>query len=351
MKITKNIKILFLYTFLVDFLVAIQIAIIPKFSKSSISIGNYKAESFVLAFILSFFIFIFFLDVFKNKQGLKRTIQAGLAFMIFGSIAIFVEDSEVNFIFGRIFIGLGSGMVIASQLGMIWHGYFEKIRLFWVVILGAFCLGFFGGDYFLDFLSGPNLSDMRVAFILSSIIPALAIFEFNKYSESGIRFLLREKARIGILGVGHFMNETFNFFFDYILYSFVIWKFGPLWGSLIMGCLALATCYIMIRMYDWSKKDWLGLETIKQLKQFEGGSFFRRMISRILKKGDWAIFIFLSIQFDAFVTMIYMREGAHKYSGFSKRDWKIFFSSFLVSFIYWNSIIITGVSIFKYLFF
>lgn len=152
------------------------------------------------------------------------------------------------------------------------------------------------------------------------------------------------KDRLAVLGVGLSANALMVYGFDYLIYPFVIWKLGILKGGVVMMSLSFLVCYLTILFYDWSKKDWLGIETVKGLKEYNGSSKAGRFASWMLKKGDAAVMVFLSIKYDPFITTAYMRHGAHEYNGLSRRDWRIFLSSVLISNVYWTFAAFAGVS-------
>lgn len=155
--------------------------------------------------------------------------------------------------------------------------------------------------------------------------------------------------RFGIFGVGVLANKLQIWGFDYVLYPFVIWYLGPIAGALVMTLLSFLACYGTLRFYDWSKKDWLGIETVKSLKDWESSTRLARFTSWILKKGDPAALLFLSIHFDPFITTAYMRHGSHRYNGLSNRDWKIFIGSLLIGNTYWTIAVFAGISIIEWL--
>ena len=101
-----------------------------------------------------------------------------------------------------------------------------------------------------------------------------------------------------------------------------------------------------IKFYDWSKRDWLGIEAIKGLKTYNGNKMIGRFTSWILKRSEPVIFLFLSLRYDAFTTTVYMRQG--KFNGMSKRDWTIFMGSLLLSNIYWTLACFMGITLFEW---
>lgn len=159
------------------------------------------------------------------------------------------------------------------------------------------------------------------------------------------RWALHHKQRIGIVLIGHTAKRIEEYLFDWLLYGIVVgwsmYTFGSLYGSivafLVMTPLSAIMCYGYIRFYDWAKRDWLGFETIEELREKEAShGLFMRTLLKIARKGDFAMFIALSIYGDPFMTTVYFRRGSHKYNGLSRRDWKIFWSSVVVSNAYWT---------------
>jgi hypothetical protein len=157
------------------------------------------------------------------------------------------------------------------------------------------------------------------------------------------------KKRLAVLAIGISVNAIVSsYLFDYLLYPFVIWKLGIIKGGLVMTGLAGIFCYLTFVFYDWSKKDWLGIETIKSLKNYDGAVKLGRMASWFMKQSDPMIMLFLSVKYDAFITTAYMRHGAHQFNGLTKRDWKIFGLNLAISNLYWTLASFMGVSLIEY---
>ncbi|MBI5076092.1 MAG: hypothetical protein HZB62_13125 [Nitrospirae bacterium] len=95
--------------------------------------------------------------------------------------------------------------------------------------------------------------------------------------------------------------------------------------------------------YDWSKRDWLGIEAIKDLKTYRGNRAIGRFTAWILKRSDSMISLFLSLHYDPFTTTAYLRKG--KFNGMGKRDWTVFMGSLLLSNIYWKLACYIGISL------
>jgi len=134
--------------------------------------------------------------------------------------------------------------------------------------------------------------------------------------------------------------------FDYMLYPFIIYKFGILAGGGIMTLLSLATCILLLQFYDRTKRDWLGIETTKNIREYNGDKRIGQFTSWVMKKSTPIAFLVLSLRFDPFITTAYMRHG--KYNGMSKRDWKIFTGSLLISNLYWTLACYMGITVFEW---
>lgn len=143
-------------------------------------------------------------------------------------------------------------------------------------------------------------------------------------------------ARCAVLGIGLVAHWAMCRGFDYLLYPFVIFKMGVMAGGVVMLFLCFATCYGTLRLYDRSKHDWLGIETLKAIRERVDQGESNRLVSWILRQSTPVALLLLSVKFDAFTTTAFLRSGAHTYSGLSRRDWKIFLASLLIGNAYWT---------------
>jgi hypothetical protein len=150
--------------------------------------------------------------------------------------------------------------------------------------------------------------------------------------------------RIGELALGHTVNTlVLGYAFDYILYPFVFWKLGLLKGGVIMALLSLVACLLTLWFYDWSKRDWLGIEAVKQLRDGEAKSRWRRVLAWALNKGDLPACVTLPIWSDPFITTACLRRGA--FNGMTQRDWRIFFASWLIGNAWWALACFGGIEV------
>lgn len=152
------------------------------------------------------------------------------------------------------------------------------------------------------------------------------------------------KRKFAELSLGLTVSNLITYSFEYFLYPFSIYKLGILKGGLVMTFLSFIICILAMKFYDWSKRDWIGIEAIKEIKTYKGTKKIWRVTSWVLKKSEPIVFLFLSVKFDPFVTTAYMRHGSHQYNGMNKRDWTIFMSSLIVSNGVWIFACFTGIS-------
>ena len=169
--------------------------------------------------------------------------------------------------------------------------------------------------------------------------------EIEQSASVPLRQPLSWRGRVAELTTGITVFKLSNNAFDYALYPFVIYKLGIIKGGLFMTFLAFLTNILCMKFYDWSKRDWLGIEALKGMKVYEGKNRLVKFLSGMLKKSDTAAFLFFSIKEDAFVTMVYLRHGSYQYNGMSARDWRILLASLAVANIYWTLASYMGLSL------
>lgn len=147
--------------------------------------------------------------------------------------------------------------------------------------------------------------------------------------------------RFAELAMGHSINKALDYMFDYVLYPAAIWNLGAFLGGGVMAVASLAICLCCLRLYDWSKRDWLGIEAIKSLRTDPSRAGTWMPLARLLRMGTIPAFLGLSIYTDPFITTAYMRSGA--FNGMSKRDWSIFIGSWLIGNLEWILIVSGGI--------
>jgi hypothetical protein len=156
------------------------------------------------------------------------------------------------------------------------------------------------------------------------------------------------RERAAVLGVGLLGNQAMVWAFDFLLYPFVLWRFGLLYGCLIMTALSALVCYLTLLFYDWSKKDWLGIEAIKELKHSEGKGPVTRFLARLMRRGDGLALLALSVYFDPFIAVAYLRSGSYHFNGLTRREWRLFWVSVLIGNLFWSFVAFTGITVFRW---
>ena len=153
--------------------------------------------------------------------------------------------------------------------------------------------------------------------------------------------------RIKELALGHTVNQVICYSFDFGLYPLVIFWLGLGRGFAVMAGLSFLICWLTMRFYDWSKRDWLGIEAVKSLKNYTGTSRAGRLLAWVLRRSDPVACVLLSIKFDPFIVTAYLRRGS--FGGMTRRDWKIFLLSWFIGNAWWSVVCFTGISAVEWL--
>lgn len=159
---------------------------------------------------------------------------------------------------------------------------------------------------------------------------------------------IRWKERIGTMVLGHTAKTIEVFLFDTLLYGSVVtylttrfgWALGSFASFAVMAPLSAMWCFCTIRLYDWAKLDWFGLEATKRVRdELSSGRRWMRIVQHIIQLGDIPAFfalLFLHPLGDPFMVTLYLRKGAERYNGLTKRDRSIFWAAVIVSNGYWT---------------
>ena len=147
--------------------------------------------------------------------------------------------------------------------------------------------------------------------------------------------LRRTGAKLATFGAGVAIKKSLDYGFDYLLYPLALLSLGYLWGGVIMTAASVVLNLATIRAYDWSKRDWLLIETIKQLRDKPSGQAARPFVHWIVQKGDLPAFFILSWIEDPIVVTLYLRHGTRRFDGLDRRSWMIFWASTFTSNLFW----------------
>lgn len=151
--------------------------------------------------------------------------------------------------------------------------------------------------------------------------------------------------RLGLWVTGIGSYYIFTWVYDYLIISALLLYFGVLKGGIIAMIVSMFLDFFTLKFYDWLKKDWLALEAIKELNDKKG--FIGKLFRFVHNKGSILTVFFLSLFLNAFIVTTYMRNGAYKYNGLTKRDWIIFTTSSIIGNGYWILMFAGGITLIK----
>lgn len=190
--------------------------------------------------------------------------------------------------------------------------------------------------------------------------------------------------RAAILATGTTGLFYFNQNFDYVAYPYVAivadsWANAYLGTLLItLGVMTIASTLVslaVIWLHDWTGRDWLGLEGLKEFKEdaltlrfpripspvnwlaiafgLAFVTFFPMVVAVYLVKWIWVhltrwkygnAVVYIGFSFyDPVYATIYMRDSTNRTRWFTRRDWAIFFGSIAIGNGLW-SLIVAGVA-------
>lgn len=151
--------------------------------------------------------------------------------------------------------------------------------------------------------------------------------------------------RFKLWGIGISSYYIFTWLYDYVIITALLLFFGNLKGGIIALVVSMLIDFFTLKFYDWLKKDWLALETIKELNNKKG--FIGKLFRFVHNKGSVLTVLILSLFLNSFVITTYMRNGAYEYNGLKKRDWIIFITSSIIGNGYWILLFAGGITLIK----
>lgn len=368
----------FFYLILLDFIVATQVVAISVFFEKLITTSdNWTNKIFIIFLLVVFLVFLFFSRITKGNNRANTILRLGLVFIFLGSLINLFLDNPAFFVFGIIICGLGAGIIIAGQIGIILQEDARKIKTLSLTIILSLTLGLTTGPIFINFLSGPHLSGLQISFVLGIIFPLLAMFEkitlaFEKLLKIIAKFFIAHWKKVSAFGFYHIIS----WLFDNPLWLFVELR----WHSNGVRAMMLAALIInfgMLFYYRKKKVSWLGLDVAADFMQKKTEKlteiFFLLVSPKMLavfivaallspdyllvlqvvfyflvafeililatrglgtKWESIVAFFALSIWQDSFVTTAYLRRKDCS-DGLKRKDYIIFFLSSVTSISYW----------------
>ena len=185
----------------------------------------------------------------------------------------------------------------------------------------------------------------------------------NQSVSSFKTFLVKHKVKILEVGIGRSIYTGFNFLFDDILWPLMIvwlgWK-----GSAIMSSISLVQCALVLIWYQRKGRDWLGVSIMEEAKA-SGHETIRNFLTMkttgiktplllivklfsivpigflwialwLMNKSKTLAFFGLGMIQDPFEVTAYFKGADFTSPTLTKRDWILFFASWLWINIYWN---------------
>lgn len=157
---------------------------------------------------------------------------------------------------------------------------------------------------------------------------------------------IRWVQRIGIFILGFTANKAMVYWYDFTVYPSFIVNYGLVQGWLYAAAGSTILCLATLWFYNLTKQDWLLLEAAKEIRDGQAFGKIRKFFRILLHRGDALAFILLSLSKDAFIATVYMRKGNGNYA-MTARDWEIFWSSTLVSEVWWGLLVFGATEGFK----
>lgn len=97
--------------------------------------------------------------------------------------------------------------------------------------------------------------------------------------------------------------------------------------------------YLVVKVYDLLKVDFLFLEALKNAEFVEKKTKFIKVLSRLNRRGKGVIALVLIFFSDPFIVAIYMRKGSRRWDGIPDKKTLI---CFLVSALFSNLLWVSG---------
>jgi hypothetical protein len=130
-----------------------------------------------------------------------------------------------------------------------------------------------------------------------------------------------------------------SWLYDDIFYPAIIAWLGVFAGGLIAASIAIAICWIWLKLTLASDKEWFNMKILRKIQRIiywaaRVAKYFHVKASWV-DKAEYAVtFLLLSFKFDPIITTLYFRYE-DKTKVITRRDKKIFWWSAILSNAYW----------------
>ena len=139
--------------------------------------------------------------------------------------------------------------------------------------------------------------------------------------------------RLAQIGTGHALYTSFNWFFDNILYVYVVYTLGMLKGGAIMMAASFAQCALTLIVYQRMRIDWVGTGLLAEIRTKSDRTRLERALVWAADRHPVVIFTLLCVFQDPFITTAWFRQG--RFGRLNRRDWGVFTAAVVASNVYW----------------
>lgn len=139
--------------------------------------------------------------------------------------------------------------------------------------------------------------------------------------------------RLAQIGTGHALYATFNWFFDNVLYVYVVYTLGMVKGGALMMAASFVQCAVTLVVYQRMRIDWVGTGLLAEIRARRERTRLERALVWASERHPAFIFTLLCVFQDPFITAAWFKQGS--FERLTRRDWALFSAAVVVSNLYW----------------
>jgi hypothetical protein len=139
--------------------------------------------------------------------------------------------------------------------------------------------------------------------------------------------------RLAQIGTGHALYGSFNHFFDFVIYPYVVYTQGVIVGGALMTLFSMLQCALLLIVYERMGIDWVGSGLLADIARKSQPSWLDRLVVWVTRRNAALTFLVLCAVTDPFIVTAFFRRGS--FDGLRARDWRLFFASVLACNVYW----------------
>lgn len=145
------------------------------------------------------------------------------------------------------------------------------------------------------------------------------------------------QGRLALAITGQLLYNAFNAVVDFMLCPALVLWLGLINGGLAYLAIALVIDLTTMIAYDRIKKDFLGLELVKELRGFIGRKLLRsqQKIAELPMAAKMAIVLLISWRLNPFQVVVFMRHANEYRSGMTREEHWIFWVSYVWGNLLW----------------